>query len=65
MFIKHLENTQDDTAMVCIDAMSTYAAVVSIKGKSENGLALDMMESTVKMLMHNNKSTYKFIDILK
>ena len=35
--------------MVRIDAFSKYAAVVALKVKTENGLALGMIESVVKM----------------
>ena len=35
--------------MVCIDVFTKYAAVVPIKGKTENDLALGMIESIVKM----------------
>ena len=39
MFTQHLEDQQYDTAMVCIDAFSTYAAVAIIQGKTESDLA--------------------------
>ena len=49
MFIKHLEDQNYDTAMVCVDVFTKYAAVVPVKGKSENDLALGLLESIVKM----------------
>ena len=49
VFIKNLDGQQYDTAMVCIDAFSKYADAVPIRGKSENGLALGMLESIAKM----------------
>ena len=49
MFIKHLENEQYDTTMVCIDVFTKYVAVVPVKGKTENDLAFGMIESIVKM----------------
>ena len=48
MFIKHLEDKQYDTTMVCIDIFTKYAAVVPVEGKSENDLAFGMIESIVK-----------------
>ena len=48
MFIKHLEDQQYEAAMVCIDVFTKYAAVVPVKGKSENDLALCVIESIVK-----------------
>ena len=44
MFIKHLTDQQYDTAMVCIDTFTKYAAVVPIKGQTENDLALGGIE---------------------
>ena len=49
MFIRHLENQQNDTAMACIDTFSKYASVVAIKGKTENDLASGLIDSIVKM----------------
>ena len=49
MLIKHLENEQYDTTMVCIDVFTKYVAVVPVKGKTENDLAFGMIESIVKM----------------
>ena len=49
MFIKHLENEQYDTTMVCIEVFTKYVAVVPVKGKTENDLAFGMIESIVKM----------------
>ena len=49
MYIQHLEDQQYEAAMVCIDAFTKYAAIVPVKGKSENDLALGVIESIVKM----------------
>ena len=49
MFIKHLTDQQYDAAMVCVDVFTKYAAVVPVKGKTENDLALGVIESIVKM----------------
>ena len=49
MFIKHLTDQQYDAAMVCVDVFTKCAAVVPIKGKTENDLASGMIESIVKM----------------
>ena len=49
MFVKHLRDQPYDTAMVCIDTFTKYAAVVPVKGKTENDLALGVIESIVKM----------------
>ena len=35
--------------MVCIDVFTKYAAVVPVKGKTENDLALGVIESIVRM----------------
>ena len=35
--------------MVCIDTFTKYATVVPVKGKTENVLALGVIESIVKM----------------
>ena len=49
MFIKHLEDQNYDTTMVCVDVFTKYAAVVPVKGKSENDLTLGVIESIAKM----------------
>ena len=49
MFIKHLEDQQYEAATVCIDVFTKYAAVLPVEGKSENDLALGVIESIVKM----------------
>ena len=49
MFIKHLEDQNYDTTMVCVDVFTKYAAVVPVNGKSENVLALGVIESIAKM----------------
>ena len=49
MFIKHLEDQNYDTVMVCVDVFTKYAAVVPVNGKSENVLALGVIESIAKM----------------
>ena len=48
MCLKHLEDKQYDTPRVCIDVFTKYAAVVPVKGKTENDLAFGMIESIVK-----------------
>ena len=48
-FIKHLEYQIYDTAMVCIDIFTKYAAVAPIKGKTESDLAHGMIECFAKM----------------
>ena len=49
MLIKHLTDQQYDTAMVCVDVFTKCAAVLPVKGKSENDLALGVIESIVVM----------------
>ena len=49
MFIKYLEDQNYEAAMVCVDVFTKYAAVVPVKGKTENDLALGVIESIVKM----------------
>ena len=49
MFIKHLEDQNYDTVMVCVDVFTKYAAVVPVDGKSENDLSLGVIESIAKM----------------
>ena len=44
-----MADKQYDTPRVCIDVFTKYAAVVPVKGKTENDLALGMIESIVKM----------------
>ena len=49
MFIKYLEDQNYEAAMVCVDVFTKYAAVVPVKGKTENDLALGVIESIFKM----------------
>ena len=48
MFIKHLPHKQYGAPMVRIDVFTEYAAVVPVKGKTENDLALGVIESILK-----------------
>ena len=49
MYIKYLTYQKYDAAMVCVDVFTKYAAVVPVKGKTENDLAFGVIESIVKM----------------
>ena len=49
VLVKHLEDKQYDTVMICVDAVSTYASVVASKGKTEHDLALGMIVPIDKM----------------
>ena len=56
-FIKHLEYQIYDTAMVCIDIFTKYAAVVPIKGKTQSDVAHGMIEASRKWVKHHRSFT--------
>ena len=49
MFIKYLEDQNYEAAMVCVDVFTKYASVVPVKSKTENDLALGVIEWIAKM----------------
>ena len=54
MFTQHLEDQQYDTAMVCIDAFSTYAAVAIIQGKNR-----EWPSKAISDCLHRRGDRYK------